>query len=86
MAFENDGCTGWFDGWPDGPSWLHCCVQHDWKMHSNTEITEWINANLELWWCVHQIDAFMGLIMAVGVFSPIGLALFIWGKKKKGVR
>jgi len=88
MAIESgDGCTGWFDGWNDaGRSWRECCDTHDWQMHSNTDIVEWLKAGVELSYCVGKIDVFMGLVMGIGVLSPIGLGLFIWGRKKKGTR
>lgn len=87
MTIElGDGCTGWFDGWPGGPSWRHCCDVHDWAMHSQTDLLDWARSGAELAWCVSQVDVFMGLIMGIGVLSPVGAALFIFGNKKKGVR
>lgn len=84
MSLEKDGCTGWLDGWPGGPSWRHCCDAHDWVMHNNSELLEFVRGGVELAWCVGKVDAFMGVAMGVGVLSPIALLLFIFGKKKRG--
>jgi hypothetical protein len=86
ISMQNDGCTGWFDGWPGGPSWRHCCDAHDWAMHTGLTLEEWVAANADLGACVWQIDSFIAVFILVGVFSPIGAWLFFFGDKKGGAR
>lgn len=86
MVELGDGCTGWFDGWPGGPSWRHCCDIHDWQMHAQTDVLAWLRAGLDLAHCVSQVDAFMGVLMGIGVLSVPGLLLFLFGNKKQGIR
>ena len=84
MNFENDGCTGWLDGWPGGPSWVACCDAHDWVMHNNSDVMEFLRGGVELAWCVSQVDAFQGVLVGIGALSPVALWFFIFGNKKKG--
>ena len=75
---EDDGCSFF----PDG-SWLACCSAHDDAFAYGTELHQFFAANWDLFRCVAQHDPIAAAIMFIGVSSPIALALFIWGRKKR---
>ncbi|MET3925540.1 hypothetical protein [Devosia sp. 2618] len=81
VAFEDDGCTGFINGW-GGLDWRVCCDAHDFAFHTGTTLNDFVVANLELWHCVATQDIFAATLMFIGVMT--GGALFFFFGRKKG--
>lgn len=81
---EADGCSGFFDQ-IDVLAYKMCCDIHDTHLASTRNLWDFIDANIEFFHCIARWDAFLAIIMGLAVFSPIGIAMFIFGKKKEGV-
>lgn len=81
-----DGCTFWLDSW-FGIDLTHCCDVHDERFAVGRQLGEFVAANLELLQCGSAAGAPLWAILAfVGVMSPVGLYLFLFGRKRQNIR
>lgn len=94
----SDGCTGWFDGWPEwlggtGDEWLHCCANHDQAYLDLQEhgLAVYVQFHLELMKCVAEISPIMSVIMGAALFTfgwfivnARNLKLIGWPNKARG--
>lgn len=81
-AFENDGCTFWFDQWFDKPV-RQCCDAHDQAFSVGTTVVEFIQANIAIIQCGFQQGASdWAILTGIGVFI-LGFPLFFLGNKTK---
>ncbi|HEV7416235.1 MAG TPA: hypothetical protein VGN98_08750 [Tianweitania sediminis] len=82
--FENHGCTLFPDGW-GGVTWRACCDVHDEAFATGATLTEFLNANVDLWQCVaEQGDIFAATLVLIGVMTGGALFFFLpWAKKRR---
>lgn len=80
--FADDGCTFFIDGL-GGHDWRACCDAHDAAFLAGGSLTDFVHANLELAGCVAQQSPLVAIVMLLGVMSPIGLAFFLFGPKRR---
>ncbi len=80
-AWENDGCTMWFNEWL-GHNVRLCCDIHDQEYSVGTSVLEFLKANYDLLVCgIHQGTLSWSLITFIGV-STLGAIPFFFGNKK----
>lgn len=78
---DDNGCTGWFNGW-FGRDWTACCIAHDEAFATGTTFAEFVTANLDLGACVLQRGAPFAAILMVAACSTIGAVFFFLGTKR----
>lgn len=70
----SDGCTGWFDGFPEwvggsGDEWVRCCHDHDRFYADAHHFGEYLVAHWELAQCVATVSGGVAATMFVGVVA-----------------
>ena len=70
-GFFKPPCTLWFNRFPGGLDWSHCCENHDWGYgHYELDYDRYgyrLMQDEELRDCVNEVMPGMGTIMFIGV-------------------